>query len=577
MRFELAMVLSLALAGMPACAEVFERGKQLMMCHRTANRDAPENTLASLEETARLGCDIVELDIARTLDGKLVLLHDGPIDRISSGSGEVEKMLYREFRLYDSGAWMGPQFAGMQAPLFEDALRLSRKLGLKLVLDFKSSGIGREVLELVRAEGMLERVRFGGLWDDVRPLHAGANAQPTSLWTAGMTKGAVAALQSQGRFVIANFSANDHELDLWMMKDAVAAGVDVINVDYPRVASDALERPIEAKVARLVKKARGGDTEAIAELGHYRDFDLTPVLMELLDTRAAAVALVEARRSNSVEPLLRALADPQPQRAANAAWALGMMAASRALPALVSAASRRESSVASEVMLALSRIPGKVDAAAAIELRLTDADPLVAGTASLAAAKHCGERAPQMVERAAEHLRAGITRFSAEFKGSPGVKPPPDVLARSLALYRGYQKTVAARGMLGSRSALPETLRTAQDMTSIGSWVASYRLWEGGSATVPPLITALGAEDAGLRNRAKWTLIKLQGAGPALRGAFAAASGEQQLALAEILAWRGDYKALPALRSAADRDGVHAARYRWSIDKIASMPEDTVR
>jgi glycerophosphoryl diester phosphodiesterase len=39
--------------------------KVLLLCHRTANRDLPENTLESLALAARMGCDIVEVDVRR--------------------------------------------------------------------------------------------------------------------------------------------------------------------------------------------------------------------------------------------------------------------------------------------------------------------------------------------------------------------------------------------------------------------------------------------------------------------------------------------------------------------------------
>ena len=152
----------LLLCATPLAADVFERGVQQMMCHRTANRDVPENTLASLEESARLGCNIVELDIARSLDGQLVLLHDGPIDRISSGSGIVEQIVADELFLSDAGTWMNPRFAGLKAPLFADALRTARQTGLRLVLDYKSAGIHPQVAPLLTEEGMAARVRFPG-------------------------------------------------------------------------------------------------------------------------------------------------------------------------------------------------------------------------------------------------------------------------------------------------------------------------------------------------------------------------------------------------------------------------------
>jgi len=48
----------------------------LVLAHRGANRDAPENTLAAFARALELGADGVELDVHRTLDDELVVVHD---------------------------------------------------------------------------------------------------------------------------------------------------------------------------------------------------------------------------------------------------------------------------------------------------------------------------------------------------------------------------------------------------------------------------------------------------------------------------------------------------------------------
>ena len=56
----------------PIAARAYAAGPVLpgpqLLCHRTANRDVPENTLESLEQAALLGCNVVEIDLRRTLD-----------------------------------------------------------------------------------------------------------------------------------------------------------------------------------------------------------------------------------------------------------------------------------------------------------------------------------------------------------------------------------------------------------------------------------------------------------------------------------------------------------------------------
>jgi glycerophosphoryl diester phosphodiesterase len=51
-------------------------GDTLIIAHRGAWGELPENTLDAFEEAIRLGADMVELDVRRTADGHLVAYHD---------------------------------------------------------------------------------------------------------------------------------------------------------------------------------------------------------------------------------------------------------------------------------------------------------------------------------------------------------------------------------------------------------------------------------------------------------------------------------------------------------------------
>ncbi len=50
-------------------------GAPLVVAHRGAWRPAPQNSLEALRD-AELGCDAIELDVRRTPDGRLVVVHD---------------------------------------------------------------------------------------------------------------------------------------------------------------------------------------------------------------------------------------------------------------------------------------------------------------------------------------------------------------------------------------------------------------------------------------------------------------------------------------------------------------------
>jgi len=66
----------------------------MVIAHRAANQDFPENSIPAIEEAIRLGVDIVELDIRVTADGVVVLMHDQTLDRTTTGTGDIETLDY---------------------------------------------------------------------------------------------------------------------------------------------------------------------------------------------------------------------------------------------------------------------------------------------------------------------------------------------------------------------------------------------------------------------------------------------------------------------------------------------------
>lgn len=66
--------------------------------HRGDWRNAPENSLDGLEKCIAMGVDIVEIDLARTKDGELVLMHDRTVNRTTTGKGKVEDLTLAEIR-----------------------------------------------------------------------------------------------------------------------------------------------------------------------------------------------------------------------------------------------------------------------------------------------------------------------------------------------------------------------------------------------------------------------------------------------------------------------------------------------
>src|SRR6266852_5429562 len=69
-----------------------------VIAHRGEHLSHTENTVAAFQAAIDLGADYIELDVRPTKDGKLVLMHDGSVDRTTNGKVDVANLTFDEIR-----------------------------------------------------------------------------------------------------------------------------------------------------------------------------------------------------------------------------------------------------------------------------------------------------------------------------------------------------------------------------------------------------------------------------------------------------------------------------------------------
>ncbi len=113
--------------------------------HRGAAGYAPENTLLSIEHAILLNTDFVELDVQRTRDGHLVLMHDKRIDRTTNGAGYVTDINLEVLRELNAGG-------GQHIPTIEEVLAVAEG-HVGLMLEMIQPGIADQLYDTVRTSG----------------------------------------------------------------------------------------------------------------------------------------------------------------------------------------------------------------------------------------------------------------------------------------------------------------------------------------------------------------------------------------------------------------------------------------
>ncbi len=113
----------------------FTPARAIVIAHRGASAVAPEHTTAAYDRAIQLGTEYIELDVQRTKDGVLIVVHDATLDRTARGistdcTGRVAEKTTAQIESCDAGSWFNaayatlarPEFVGLRVPRLADIL-----------------------------------------------------------------------------------------------------------------------------------------------------------------------------------------------------------------------------------------------------------------------------------------------------------------------------------------------------------------------------------------------------------------------------------------------------------------------
>ena len=103
-----------------------DRNYVFVTMHRGDWRHAPENSVGAIIGSIETGADIVELDVAKTKDGRYVLLHDGTLDRVSNGKGPSTDYTLEEIKKFRLKGTDGKTLTDYEILTLEEAFALTK-------------------------------------------------------------------------------------------------------------------------------------------------------------------------------------------------------------------------------------------------------------------------------------------------------------------------------------------------------------------------------------------------------------------------------------------------------------------
>lgn len=131
----------------------------LVIAHRTCWGGAPEVSLSGIRACDGTGIDGIEIDVRKTRDGALVLIHDATVDRTTNGTGTVADMTLSEIRALRLRRGAGGRNVVVtddRIPTLEEAL-VAAKDRYIVHLDLKTATYG-DVAPVLERLGMQRQV-----------------------------------------------------------------------------------------------------------------------------------------------------------------------------------------------------------------------------------------------------------------------------------------------------------------------------------------------------------------------------------------------------------------------------------
>lgn len=92
--------------------------------HRGNSSDTPENSRAALEKAIELGADYVEIDVAETRDGVLVVSHDNNLKRTTGRNVYIWQSTYEEIKNLDIGSFFSPEYKDERLMTLDEAIEV---------------------------------------------------------------------------------------------------------------------------------------------------------------------------------------------------------------------------------------------------------------------------------------------------------------------------------------------------------------------------------------------------------------------------------------------------------------------
>lgn len=232
--------------------------------HRGASSDYPENTMLSLKEGINSGAKGLEIDVHKSKDNKLVVIHDEDIERTFMGKGLVKDFTLEELKAFKNRKKLFRDNEECHIPTLEEVLDLVKDNNVILNIELKTDiipyvEIEGDVVNLINKYGIQDKIILSSFnHDSIRKVKSISNIKTGILYEEPI-KDVVKYAKSLGvdaihpdlRLVSEELLKEANENNLMVniftvnnpiyMRSLIANNADGAFTDYPELLNEILE------------------------------------------------------------------------------------------------------------------------------------------------------------------------------------------------------------------------------------------------------------------------------------------------------------------------------------------------
>ena len=225
------------------------KGDTVILGHRGAKGEKPENTILGIKYALDLGVKAIEIDIHLSSDEELIVIHDDTVDRTTNGQGKVLNLSSLELKKLDAGE-------GERIPLLEEVLDLYKDYNFTLFVEIKSLGCEKKLIKLIKERDLYSKIiaksfnhrivkRIKELDSKVKTscLMYGLPINAVNIIENAKADGISISVSTVDQALVDLCQHNNYKVTVWNVNTKlelapfVEMGVDFIGTDYPSKVS----------------------------------------------------------------------------------------------------------------------------------------------------------------------------------------------------------------------------------------------------------------------------------------------------------------------------------------------------